>query len=111
VKLSSLPGVMIKDVAAALFRVARRVIRWRKIMSRIEEALLRRFSGLKIMVWSIALGVAGVAPLLLYGAFGPADGNPIGLGLLAVAAVPFAGAGVVVGLIKMLVEHFAGRGN
>ena len=78
-------------------------------MSRIEEALLRRFSGLKIVIWSIALGAAGIAPLLLYIAFGPADGNPIGLGLLAVAAVPFAAVGIVVGLIKMLVEFFAGR--
>ena len=80
-------------------------------MSRIEEALLRRFSGLKIMVWSIALGVAGILPLQLYIIFGPADGNPIGLGLLAVAAVPIAGVGTVVGLIKMLVEYFASRGK
>ena len=76
-------------------------------MSHIEEALLRRFSGLKIVVWSIALGAACVLPLQLYILFGPADGNPIGLGLLAVAAVPIAGLGVVIGVIKCLVEYFA----
>jgi hypothetical protein len=76
-------------------------------MSRIEEALLRRFSGSRILIWSAVFGVAGIAPLLLYIAFGPADGNPIGLGLLAVLAVPVGAVGACVGLIKMLVEHFA----
>ena len=80
-------------------------------MSRIEEALIRRSSGLKIMAWSAALGVAGVLPLLLYIAFGPADGNPIGLGLLAVAAVPVAGVGLAVGLIMTLVQHIGRRGE
>lgn len=76
-------------------------------MSRIEEAWLRRLSGPRILACSLAFGVAGVAPLLLYIAFGPADGNPIGLGLLAVLAVPVGAVGAGVGLIKMLVEHFA----
>jgi hypothetical protein len=80
-------------------------------MSRIEEALICRSSGLKIMAWSVALGVAGVLPLLLYIAFGPADGNPIGLGLLAVAAVPVAGVGLAVGLIMLLVRQFGHRGE
>lgn len=75
-------------------------------MSRIEEALLRRFTGVRILLGSMAFGAAGVAPLLFYIAFGPADGNPIGLGLLAVVAVPAAAVGAGVGLIKMLVEYF-----
>lgn len=78
-------------------------------MNRIEEALLRRFSGLKIVIWSLAFGIVGVAPLYLYIAFGPADGNPIGLGLLAVVSVPVSGIGVCVGLIKMLVQYFKHR--
>ena len=78
-------------------------------MSGIEEALLRRSSGARILMWSVALGLAGVAPLLLYIAFGPADGNPIGLGLLAVVAVPICAAGAGVGLVKMLVERFGSR--
>ncbi len=75
-------------------------------MSRIEAALVRRFSGLQILLASIVLGIAGTAPLFLYIAFGPADGNPIGLGLLAVAAVPLAAVGAAVGVVKMLVERF-----
>jgi len=75
-------------------------------VSRFEERLLRRFSGRQIVRWSVVLGVVGVGPLLLYIAFGPADGNPIGLGLLAVATVPVAVVIAGVGLIKMLVEHF-----
>lgn len=70
-------------------------------MSYLEEALLRRMSGLRIMVCSFVIGFAGVLPLLLYMALGPADGNPIGLGLLAVVAVPVGGVGAVAGLIVM----------
>jgi hypothetical protein len=68
-------------------------------------------SGLKIVVWSVAIGFAGVLPLLLYMALGPADGNPIGLGLLAVVAVPVGVVGVMVGLIVMLVQKFVRRGE
>lgn len=75
-------------------------------MSRIEEALLRRLSGLKILIWSLALSAVSVAPLLLYIAFGPPDGNPVGLGLLAVATLPVSAVGVGIGLVKMLVEYF-----
>lgn len=78
-------------------------------MSGIEEALLRRFPGSRILLWSVVFGLAGVAPLLLYVAFGPADGNPIGLGLLAVVAVPIGTVGAGVGLIKILVERFGPR--
>jgi hypothetical protein len=62
-------------------------------MSRFEEALISRWSGLKIKirVASVALGFAGVLPLLLYIAFFPADGNPTGLGLLAMVAAPIVG--------------------
>jgi hypothetical protein len=86
-----------------------RVTRGADAMSRTEEAMLKRWSGAKIALGSLALGVAGVLPLLLYIAFGPADGNPIGLGLLMVVAVPLAALGVAIGLVKMLVERFARR--
>jgi hypothetical protein len=80
-------------------------------MSHSEETLLGRWSGCRLLVYSAALGLAGVLPLLVYIAFGPADGNPIGLGLLAVVAVPVAGVGVVVGLLKVLVQYFMRRGE
>jgi hypothetical protein len=73
-------------------------------MSQLEERALRRWSGRTIMLRSLMLGGAGVAPLMLYIMFGPSDGNPIGLGLLAVATVPFALCGLGIGLIKFLVE-------
>lgn len=80
-------------------------------MSRAEEDLLRRFSGARIMLGSLVLGLVGAGPLLLYIVFGPKDGNPIGLGLLALAAVPVAAIGVMAGLVKLLVERFRGDGS
>jgi hypothetical protein len=80
-------------------------------MGRVEKALVRRGSGLRIIKASAAFGVAGVLPLLLYIAFGPADGNPIGLGLLAVAAVPVAAVGIAVGAVKLLVERLGARAD
>lgn len=47
----------------------------------------------------------GLAPLLLYVVFGPADGNPIGLGLLMTVAVPVGALIVVLGLLR----RFFGR--
>jgi hypothetical protein len=78
-------------------------------MSRIEERLLQRFSGARIALASLALGLAGLLPLILYSAFGPAKGNPIGLGLLAMATVPVSAVGLFVGLVKVLVERFDRR--
>ena len=78
-------------------------------MSRSEGALLRRFSGLKILIWSLAFVIAGVAPIYLYMAFSPKDGNPSGLGLSAVFAVPVGGVGAAVGVILMLVQYCTRR--
>jgi hypothetical protein len=73
-------------------------------MNRGRESAWRGASGKQLMVTSAALGGAGILPLLLYVAFGPADGNPIGLGLLAVAAIALACVGMLAGLVKFLVE-------
>jgi hypothetical protein len=72
----------------------------------VEASLLRRWKGLRTVAVSLGLGLIGVLPLLVYVAFGPKDGNPIGLGLLAVVAVLIATIGVVVGLIWFVVEVF-----
>jgi hypothetical protein len=80
-------------------------------MRDFEEALARRFSGARIALAGLILGAAGVLPLLLYGVFGPADGNPIGLGLLAVVSVPIAGGVTLMGLVKMAVEFLVGGGR
>lgn len=73
-------------------------------MSAREQSVGRRWSGKQLVVTSAAVGGAGILPLALYVAFGPADGNPIGLGLLAVAAIPLAGVGILAGLVKIVVE-------
>lgn len=78
-------------------------------MSRLEEAFLSRVSGWRLAAWSLVLGAGGLAPLLLYIAFGPADGNPIGLGLLALAAVSVAVPGFVVGVTVAVVRTVLGR--
>ena len=79
-------------------------------MSHLEEAILRRFPGSTIVLCGVAVAVAGVLPLLLYIAFGPEDGNPIGLGLLALVAIPAGGMIALAGIIKLLVQYFQGSG-
>ena len=73
-------------------------------MSQLEERAVRRWSGRTIIRRSLIVGGVGITPLLLYLLFGPSDGNPIGLGLLAVATGPLALCGVGIGLIKFVVE-------
>lgn len=65
--------------------------------------------GQRILALSLAIGFAGVLPLLLYVAIGPKDGNPIGLGLLAMLAVPVAAIGALVGLVLLAVDRFVRR--
>lgn len=58
----------------------------------------------------MAVAVAGVMPLLLYSVFGPEDGNPIGLGLLALLAIPTGAMIALAGAIKLLVQYFGRNG-
>jgi hypothetical protein len=54
----------------------------------------------KILLWSVSVWALGAVPLLIYIVFGPADGNPIGLGLLYMA-------GQAVGLIGIVLSLFS----
>jgi hypothetical protein len=65
--------------------------------------------GANIFAAGIAVAGLGALPILLYALLGPSDGNPIGLGLLMVVAVPAGGLMAVIGLIKMLIECLVGR--
>lgn len=68
-----------------------------------------RWPGSRLLIAGVVIAPAGCLPLQLYIAFGPRDGNPIGLGLLALVAVL---AGLVVcaiGLVKLAVGLFLGR--
>lgn len=68
-----------------------------------------RRPGSVLLMAGIAVLVLGAGPLLLYMLLGPADGNPIGLGLLAVVAVPV-GLGLAgFGLLRMLIEFLVRR--
>lgn len=60
--------------------------------------------GLRMLVIALATAAATVGPLLLYIAFGPADGNPIGLGLLAVVGVPVSGVLLLVAVVQLAVD-------
>ncbi len=66
----------------------------------------KRGLGVKILLTSLAVGAIGLAPLLLYILLGPKDGNPVGLGLLAMLAVLVAGIGVLIGAVTAAVEFF-----
>lgn len=69
----------------------------------------RHSVGMKRLLWSVILGSAGTLPLLLYIQLGPADGNPVGLGLLAMIAFPAGIFGVLSGLIRLLIEYLVLR--
>lgn len=70
---------------------------------------MRRIAGQRIVLVSFLVGLLGCGPLLLYIAFGPEDGNPIGLGLLMMVSGPAAAIGMLVGLVKCLIENFEGE--
>jgi len=61
--------------------------------------------GWKIIAASVGVGVAGALPLAVYRLVGPADGNPIGLGLLFVLGALAAKVGVGLGLVELLIER------
>jgi hypothetical protein len=66
-------------------------------------------SGSRMLIAGIAVLALGAGPLLLYIAFGPADGNPIGPGLLAMVAVPVGGILAAFGLLRMAVDYLVRR--
>jgi branched-subunit amino acid ABC-type transport system permease component len=68
-----------------------------------------RSIGLNILLWSIVVGLGGCLPLLLYIQFGPSDGNPIGLGMLAIASIVLGGIGIATGLVVMLGQYIERR--
>lgn len=75
----------------------------------LEERLASGLTGGQIIKWTLVGGACGIGPLLLYVLLGPADGNPVGLGLLALVTVPLVLAGLAVGVIKLLVELITGK--
>ena len=66
---------------------------------------------MRILRGSLTAGAVGIAPLLLYTLLGPADGNPVGLGLLAMLAVPVALIGGLIGVVTLAVERIQRSGR
>lgn len=69
---------------------------------------------------SALLVALSIAPIMLYAAFGPADGNPIGLGLLMVFGTYVFGSALLIGAIIWVIgiaraaslrRHRAGGAN
>jgi hypothetical protein len=79
----------------------------KRFMTELAQMLLRRWKGLRIIAFSLSVGLAGMLPLLAYTAFGPRDGNPIGLGLLAASAVAIATVGVLAGMVSVFAQVLA----
>lgn len=75
-----------------------------KNANRAERPAARKSVGLRILLTSLVAGGVGIAPLLLYILLGPADGNPIGLGLLAMLAMAVAIIGGLIGALTAGVE-------
>ena len=59
--------------------------------------------GRRVTIVSAILAALCVAPIMLYAAFGPEDGNPVGLGLLMVFGSPVFGAATLIGAIIWLI--------
>jgi len=71
----------------------------------MEQPVAGRGRGRKILRASMIAGAVGIAPLLLYTLLGPADGNPVGLGLLAILAMGIAVVGGLIGAVTAGVEY------
>lgn len=65
--------------------------------------------GIKIIALSLLLVLVSAAPIMLYILFGPADGNPIGLGLLFAAGALVGHLGFLVGLLLLIRDHYFRR--
>lgn len=82
-------------------------------MSHIEDSIVNNIASFfeneintafRIMIASSALGLICWFPLLVFIAVGPADGNPVVLGLIAMLGTPIAAIGMGAGLIRWMVD-------
>jgi dipeptide/tripeptide permease len=59
----------------------------------------------KLVKLGALLMAIGILPIALYSLFGPADGNPVGLGLVMVVLVPIGFLLVGTGLLRLLLAR------
>lgn len=62
--------------------------------------------GIKVIALSLLVVFIAAAPIMLYLLLGPADGNPVGLGLLFAAGALIGHAGFLVGVLLLLWDNF-----
>jgi hypothetical protein len=67
--------------------------------------LARRLWTTKGIRFGLLILAVGVVPLLTYGALGPKDGNPIGLGLLFIVATPIGVLMLLLNTILAMIQH------
>lgn len=72
-------------------------------MPDFEHKLVQRWTGATLIKAGLLVMLVGAAPLLLYTVVGPADGNPIGLGILMVVAVPIGFLLLGIGALRLLI--------
>jgi hypothetical protein len=77
----------------------------------IQTYLRHLKTSIKILIGSFLLGILSALPILIYIAIGPEDGNPIGLGLLALFGVPLSAIGIITGLFMLLLEYIKGKNS
>ena len=78
-------------------------------MHDFEHKLVKRWSGAAFIKAGLTVMAVGFFPIGLYTLLGPADGNPIGLGLLMVALVPLGFLLVGIGLLRFLIAWLQQR--
>ena len=76
----------------------------------LEHRLLKRWTAAAFLKAGVAMMAVGFLPILLYAMFGPADGNPIGLGLLMAVLVPVGFLLFGIGLLKWLFARLQRHG-
>lgn len=74
-----------------------------------EQRRAARRSANRFLVAGVVMAGIGYLPLQLYILFGPRDGNPIGLGLLAALAMLAGLAVSAAGLVKLAIHYFLSR--
>ena len=78
-------------------------------MTGFEHGLIRRFTAAAFAKTGCLLLAVGVLPILLYSWLGPADGNPIGLGLLMVVLAPLGFLLLGIAALKWLLARLQQR--
>ncbi len=76
---------------------------WNPIRAVLRSNSLR---GIKIIALSLMLVLVCAAPIMIYTAFGPEDGNPIILGWLFAAGAVVAHIGFFVGIVLVIWDMY-----